>query len=315
MIPVGAWDASALPAHLRPTYRVTDGKREVARGEDLAALQASLAPAVSEAVAVASGFEERTGLRAWDLGDLPASVSADSAVGYPTLVDDGSSVSLRLRAVPTPAAHAAGVRRLLALALPSPSRSLADGLPVAERLALSRSGPLPALLADCQLAAVDALAATDLRSAAAFAAALTAVRAGLRAELPRVVRGAAAALAAAAELDGLLEAMPAGPAAADLRAQRAALVHPGFVATTGPPASATSSATCGPLRSGPSGRRGSPAATRCCRPRSTRWSRGCPVRACSGGEVEELRVSLFAPSVGARGKVSAPRLLRALDAL
>ncbi len=314
-IPVEAWDASTLPGHLRPTYRVMDGPREVARGEDLGALQASLAPAVSEAVAAASGFEERTGLTSWDVGELPASVSADGAVGYPTLVEDGSSVSLRLRAVPSDAEHAAGVRRLLALALPSPSRSLADGLPVAERLALSRHSPLPALLADCQLAAIDGLTSTDLRSASGFDAAVAAVRAGLATALPRIVRGAAAVLAAAAELDGLLDRMPSGPAREDLRAQRAALVHPGFVTEAGA------------ARLGDVGRYLRAAVVRAERaPREPGRDAvlqaevdavlaRIPAPGVLRWEVEELRVSLFAPSVGARGKVSAPRLLRAIDQL
>jgi ATP-dependent helicase HrpA len=315
VIPVDAWDASTLPSHLRPTYRVMDGTREVARGKDLPALQAALAPAVSQAVVAASGFEERTGLTSWDVGDLPAAVSADGAVGYPTLVDDGSSVSLRLRAVGSPTEHAAGVRRLLALALPSPSRSLADGLPVAERLALSRSGPLPALLADCLLAAVDALAATEVRTAAEFAEQLAAVRAGLGSELPRIVRGAATVLATAGELDGLLDRMPTSAARDDLRAQRGSLVHPGFVVEAGAgrlgdvarylraAAVRAERAPREPGRDAVLQAEVDAVVARLPGPGVLRW------------EIEELRVSLFAPSIGARGKVSAPRLLRAIDAI
>jgi len=43
--PREAWGLDALPAHLRPTYRVVDESgREQARGKDLATLKAPLRP-------------------------------------------------------------------------------------------------------------------------------------------------------------------------------------------------------------------------------------------------------------------------------
>ena len=64
--------------------------------------------------------------------------------GYPALVDEGSSVALRIEATPEAAARAtrAGVRRLLLLAVPSPASYVLEHLTANEKLALAAS-PYP----------------------------------------------------------------------------------------------------------------------------------------------------------------------------
>ena len=234
-------DERRVPDHLRVTFRVEDGGEVVAEGKDLAALQARLAGRVRAALRSAAATLERTGLRSWDVGALPAVVSAGDVRGYPALVDEGTSVALRV--LPTPedrdAAHRAGVRRLLLLQLPSPLRPVTDRLTNAQKLSLSRS-PYPtvgALLDDCLLAAADSLLDEVPRDEAVFARLLDAVQPALPDALRSVVTTVEQVLAQAHELQARLSALGGRPALAeqvrDARVQLAALVRPGFVSDVG----------------------------------------------------------------------------------
>ena len=83
--------------------------------------------------------------------------------GYPALVDEGTSVALRVESTPDAAARAtrAGVRRLVLLAVPSPTAYVQEHLTSAEKLALATS-PYPsarALIEDCRVAVADAIIA------------------------------------------------------------------------------------------------------------------------------------------------------------
>ena len=95
------FDTSAVPAHLRMHVLVLDqqGKaRDV--DTDLAAIRARLASAAREAIAGAVPLAERTGITSWDLGAVPQIVDAEQVghrvIGYPALLDDDDSVSLRV---------------------------------------------------------------------------------------------------------------------------------------------------------------------------------------------------------------------------
>ena len=120
-----------LPGHLIPRYRIVrpDGS-VVIEGGDLASLRATLRDAARTTVASTSHHLERTGETTWAFGDLPESVivgEAPSSIrAYPGVVDDVDSVSVRL--LPTAAERDEmswnGVRRLVLLALPSPRRLL-----------------------------------------------------------------------------------------------------------------------------------------------------------------------------------------------
>ncbi len=70
-IPRDAWDESRLPAHLRITFRVMDGDRELASGKDLDALRQQLRPRLQAMLTEAAGDIVRTGLRDWTIGTLP----------------------------------------------------------------------------------------------------------------------------------------------------------------------------------------------------------------------------------------------------
>ncbi|MET0727294.1 MAG: ATP-dependent RNA helicase HrpA [Acidimicrobiales bacterium] len=155
-----------VPDHLRVTYRaVDDAGRPLAWSKDLPALRARMRARLRAAVAAAAPLDEVDGLRSWTIGTVPRSLEATSGsltiTAYPTLVDDGDSVSLRI--VPTEAEQAsamwAGTRRLLLLAVGSPLRTLDRSLANATKLALATSSHASAaeVYLDCSEAAVDQL--------------------------------------------------------------------------------------------------------------------------------------------------------------
>ena len=243
------------------------------------------------------------------LEDIPAQVVSGAVVGYPALVDEGTSVALRVLPQPSPAVHHAGVRRLLLLGTPSPLKAVSGRLSNAAKLALSSNphGSLTALMEDCLSAAVDSLMTADPRTAGEFEVQLGLVRDGLVEALLKVLQAVEMVLAVPAAT------MP-GPAGADLAAQRDRLVHRGFVTEHG----------AGRL---PDLARYLQAAV----VRAERddelmgdvhavqdeWAKlpAGPGREAIGWLLEELRVSLFAPTLKAKGPVSVQRIWRAIDDL
>ena len=138
-VPRDAWDLAKVPDHLRMTFRVEDDGSVVGEGKDLAALREQLAPTVRRTVAAAAAEVERTGLTSWSFGQLPATfartVDDRTVQGFPALVDEGSSVALRVLGSEREAQAAtwAGVRRLLALTVPSPLKGVVGRLDNAEQ--------------------------------------------------------------------------------------------------------------------------------------------------------------------------------------
>jgi ATP-dependent helicase HrpA len=100
-----------LPADLercRPPLRICnerDGHRrcrqELAAGRDLAALRAKLGDAAQLSLAAMDPAFERKGLRQWDFGDLPESLTftrdGQRLTGYPALVDEGNGIARAAR--------------------------------------------------------------------------------------------------------------------------------------------------------------------------------------------------------------------------
>ncbi len=248
-VPEDAWDLAKVPDHLRPTFRILDEDgTALASGKDLEALKQPLRPSLDRAmhqVADESGLTT-TGQTGWTFGTIEQSFTRTRAGhevhGFPTLVDEGASVGLRVvaSAEEQEARHRLGVRRLLLLAVPSPAARLLDGLDNAAKLGLAAS-PYPnarALAEDCVVAA-----ATDLvdqrpavRDRAAFEALVESGRTELAGQAQAVLRQVLVVLAhwrpVEKALQGRVE-MAALPAMTDLKAQLARLVHSGFVAEAG----------------------------------------------------------------------------------
>ncbi len=339
-VPADAWDLSRLPAHLRVTFQVTDGGQVLASGKDLAGLRAELRPRLTARLNDAAAGLTRTGLRSWaEVGSLPRMFSHGEVRAYPALEDAGDAVDIVLCETQAQAAEAMrrGSRRLLLITVPSGARSVASRLPVSAKLAMSR-GPhqgASALLDDCAACAADELIAASggpAWDAAGFERLLDAARAGLAVATVGVVSDVARVLTQAQQVEvmlGQLTSPVLAPALADVRSQLSGLIYPGFVSLTGsrrlpdvvrylrgiarrlqkmpddPGRDAASMAvvhqvsadyqrTLGQL--GPAKRQGAAAA-------AVRWM------------IEELRVSLFAQTVGTPVPVSEKRIRRELDRL
>ncbi len=151
-IPRDAWDPRALPAYLSFTYRVVDERdKELGVGKDLTELQRTLAQRAKALwQLVPRAQHERSGLRSWDFGDLPASVTIEVAgrkvLAYPALVDAETAVDLRILESPAAAAAATreGLRRLYLLGLGTSLAKLEAQLPAALAHGSLATGPLPA---------------------------------------------------------------------------------------------------------------------------------------------------------------------------
>ena len=244
-----AWDPAKVPDHLRPTFRVLDEQgAELGAGKDLEALKQPLRPSFDRAirqVADESGVSA-TGQTTWTFGTIEPSFTRTRAGhevhGFPTLVDEGSTVGLRVAASADEqeANHRLGVRRLLLLALPSPVGQLVESLDNRSKLALAAS-PYPnvrALVEDCVTAAAGELvdSGEPVRDQSAFAALVEQARAtlpdGAKGVLHQVIRVLEEWRSVEKSLHGRVE-MSMLPSMTDLRAQLARLVHPGFIAEAG----------------------------------------------------------------------------------
>jgi ATP-dependent helicase HrpA len=205
-----------------------------------------------ERVAAASespGFAERSGLTAWEWDAIPEHVDRRQAGNviraYPALVDEGSSVALRL--VPTAEerdrASRRGIRRLLVLATPTPVAYVQEHLSNEEKLSLAASSypGTRALLDDCLAACVDAELRTRhpdglLTTRAEFEAVRDAVAANVLDRMFETVALVARILRAAREADKAIAksaSLHLMAALGDARSQLEALVPSGFVSATG----------------------------------------------------------------------------------
>jgi ATP-dependent helicase HrpA len=247
VVPVDAFDLEAVPDHLRMTFRVVDGGREVATGKDLDALREQLRPKLRSALARVAVHVEERGLTAWTLGELPRRVEhrrgTATVQGYPALVDEGATVGVRVFEDEAEQAHAMrlGTRRMLLLALPSPVVSIVKRLDNRTKLTLA-SSPYPdvlSMLEDCTVSAVDYLMTRSggpTWDAAGFERLTELVRADLHAITYEDVTTVASVLALTSPLRARvaeLSAPAVKPVAEDLRAQLSWLVHEGFVSETG----------------------------------------------------------------------------------
>ncbi|MGH1562970.1 ATP-dependent RNA helicase HrpA [Mumia sp. DW29H23] len=238
------FDLGALPRHLRVTFRVLDGDTEIARGKDLDALRAELRPRLGRTIAAASSSIERDGVLQWDLGTIPAEVTSTSrgheVTAYPALVDRGTHVDLRVFASPLHAeiAMRQGVRRLLALNVPSPAAQVAKDLGTRTLLVLAgapyRSTSL--LMADCVLAGIDAVTGRAVvRDGEAFGLLREQVRAELYAQTSAVAKEVERVVAdlgtLRSDLDRYRAAKP--EIVRDVEVQLSWLVYDGFVPETG----------------------------------------------------------------------------------
>ena len=96
------WNLSKLPPHMLMNFRVVDDNGQcIAQGRDLLQLQQQLKDEAQQSFAAVPAWDgERQGITRWDFGELPEQVAFErngvQMRGYPALVDDQESVSIRL---------------------------------------------------------------------------------------------------------------------------------------------------------------------------------------------------------------------------
>src|SRR5579884_902524 len=238
MVRPGDFHPEHLAAHLRVRFRVvgTDGA-ELLSGSDLDSLKARLQGPMQERLSSLIGVAPVSGGTEWGFGEIPRvverTVGGRTVRGYPSLVDEGETVGLRILTSPdAQAAHMwTGTRRLVLLALPGATADLERRLPAQAKLALtSAPGGAAAALIDCMVAAVDALLA-DLGGPAWDEAGFVALVKSVRAELPARSLEAARTSVLRRRLDALAAAF--ADARHDMADQLDRLVPPGFATRAG----------------------------------------------------------------------------------
>jgi ATP-dependent helicase HrpA len=243
-VPRDAWDLAKLPDYLTFTFRVVDGGQVLASGKDLAGLRDQLRPRLQARLAAAATDLTRSGLTSWDFDSLPRRFSRGEVVAYPALRDAGDAVDIALFETEAEAGHAmrGGNRRLLLIEVPSGARAVASRLPTTAKLAMSRHpySSSAALLDDCAACAADEIidaAGGPAWDAAAFGELLEVARTQLRVRAADTVGVVARVLAAAHDaevrLDQAARSAALAAAAEDIRSQLGALIYPGFIAAAG----------------------------------------------------------------------------------
>ena len=205
------------------------------------------APANADA---SGGVREISGLT-----EFPADMFPDGAIprkvqriiatqavnGYPALVDEGSSVGLRIFPTEAEQLHAQrrGIIRLLQLQVPSPVRYVSEHLSHKEKIVFTQNphGSIDELIRDCTVAALDHLVPhTPIFTHAEYSELYEHVRAELIETVFDVTKLVAEILSEATALKKAIKkatSLTTMHAVSDVKAQMENLVYPGFVAQTG----------------------------------------------------------------------------------
>jgi ATP-dependent helicase HrpA len=342
------FDLAKVPEHLRMTFRVVDRARDrrgparvVGEDKDLDELKQRLAPRMRAAIAAATPGLERDRVESWDLGTLPRVVEEHHAGrvvrGFPALVDEDGGVAVRLLETEPEqtAAMWAGTRRLLLNAIPSPVKYVLGRQTNQAKLTLSRyrHGSATDLFADCLAAAADDLIAANGGPAwdePGFRSLLAAVRSELADATLDVVNQVERVLSVAGQVEGRLTELtnPAFvPATDDVRTQLDNLIYPGWVTATGrrrlPDVLRYVRAILQRLDRLPGDLAGDADRMESIQRVTTAWHQVAdlppairpPADALTEIRwmLEELRVSLFAQSLGTTHRVSEKRVLRVIE--
>jgi ATP-dependent helicase HrpA len=137
------FDLAGLDAHHLMNFSVVDEKgRELGMGRDWNLLKKQLGSAAQLTFRTGSPGIEKSGLKQWDFGDLPETLTFSKdgrqLTGYPGLEDNTDSVAVKLFDTPeaATAAHRKGVCRLMRFELKEQMKQLEKGLPGFNQYAL-----------------------------------------------------------------------------------------------------------------------------------------------------------------------------------
>ncbi|SKC75447.1 ATP-dependent RNA helicase HrpA [Pseudoxanthomonas indica] len=341
-----------LREDVRDPARASEAK-VLAESRDLDALRARFGDRAGQAFAARAGRAmAASGLREFPAQAIPEQVPGEAGVpAFPALVDEGDSVALRVFADRGEArqAHPLGVRRLLEFALADKLKQARKQLPVSPKTGLlyaaieqfhdasgkpglhpnERKERLQADIADAAMNAVLAEGLEQIRDRAAFERRRDESARVLFAEAMARLTLAESILAAVAEVKPQLESPLMGWARGnldDLQGQLQGLIHPGFLRRT--PAAALAEfprylkgmrlraerALRDPVRDQARMLEIKPFADALAEARA----QGLDARAdwqALRWDLEELRISVFAQELSARGGVSPKKLAQRLQAL
>jgi ATP-dependent RNA helicase HrpA len=341
-VPSRAFDATRVPDHLRITFAVHDETDAVVGiGKDLNEIKRRLRATLRAAVARATPVDERRGITTWDVGDLPRRVDTvrggHMVHGYPALLDDGDSVSLRVftTAELQERVMRGGVKRLLLLAVPVGKRAVEAHLANRDKLMLARFAPqsADAIATDCIAAVADRLVAEqgDVWTTAQFDALVATARRQLPLRSAIALRTAAEIVAIAADIEEHLAKLisaSVAPNVADVRRHLARLVRDRFVIAHGEHRLADVLRYVNGIKRRLDKLPENPAKDlhKLAEVRNVERGYSSLLESLPPGDVghevvdlgwmlEELRVSIFAPSLGTSRPVSTKRIVAELVAL
>ncbi|MFT3756259.1 MAG: ATP-dependent RNA helicase HrpA [Pseudoxanthomonas sp.] len=333
------FEENALESHLRMNLRLRDDKGKViAESRDLDALRARFGERAGHAFAARAGRAMAAeGLREFPAQAIPLQVPGEAGVpAYPALVDEGDAAALRMFAnrVEAEQAHPQGVRRLLEIALADKVKQSRKQLPVSPKTgllyaAIESQERLRGDIVDAAMNAVLAEGLATIRDRAAFDQRRDAAGKKLFGEAMERLKLAENILSLVGELKPQMESPLMGWAKGnldDVREQLAALVHRGFLRDT--PADALARyplylkamilrcerAKRDPTRDQQRMLELKPFAD-ALKEAAARGEATKPGWQALRWDLEELRVSLFAQELGARGGVSPKKLAQRLAVL
>ncbi len=251
-LPLDAFRPGELRPHLLMNFRLLDEHGgTLAMSRSLAELRSHYGSRVEESFAQAEvkaeaaegePGDELRGLTSWSFGDLPdlleVQVGGRNIVGFPALVDDGDSVSLRAFDTEDKAAarHRLGLRRLFALALKEQVKFVDKSLPRELGMLYMALGTEAELKEQVVAATLDrtCMAAPLPTTPAEFEARAAAAKGKVTLVAQEIARLLMTILTEHAALQKKLAAAnKAFPqACADIAAQLAALLPKGFVGAT-----------------------------------------------------------------------------------
>ncbi len=334
-----AFDLDRVPHHLRPHYRIVDADGGVvAEGGDLDGLRAELRERARTTLEASHHPLERSGVTRWDFGPLPAAVEVGppghTITVHPALVDEGSSVSVRLMATEDERDDATwrGLRRLVILSLPSTGRLMRNALDALDTPPVIAGSPYTSReewMDDCLACAVDVemAGAGGAWDEDSFATLLRRVRDGLADTLDQIIRSSAGILTALHRVNRAIDDTPDvfADVLDDVDRQLDRFVFPGFLSAVGlerlEDVRRYLDAIEYRLRRLPENPERDRERMATVTALEAEHDRLSDVLSWSSNLVDlawmlqELRVSLFAQSVGAKGTVSEKRVRDALEDL
>ncbi len=243
-----AWDLSTLAPHLRLQFEVRDEHDKLlARGLNLSKLKAQLQGKVTDTLSkVADKGIEKADLTEWSFGELPSSYVKKQGQyeikAFPALVDkkDSAAVELFDNERKAQQAHQQGLRRLVLLNVPSPIKYLQQNLPNKSKLGLyfNPFGKVNDLIDDCIAAAVDSLLTKygNIRTADAFEKAKEQIRGELGDTVVEIATQVEQVLSIAHGLNKRMKGrvdLTMITAHGDIKSQLQSLVFKGFVSQHG----------------------------------------------------------------------------------